>query len=247
MTFPVSLSAPSPDPVTFSYETTDVNAQSPIDFTATSGSAVIDAGETSTEVTVPVADDQLHEVDETFRMHLRNPVGATLGTATATGTILDDDPVPTVSVLPATTVEGTKTTGDHIGSVLSFPVELSGPSGVLVSVHYSTAPGTAAGGRRLRRGVGRGADRAGQTQVFIRVSVIGDNVNEGDESLSLLLAKPVVGATLGTSQADGTIFDDDPDRQTASVASRFGRYTVPSSTRSSMSRSRFAADTGREK
>jgi chitinase len=81
---------------------------------------------------------------------------------------------------------------------------------VLVSVHYATAPGTAQDGADFVAVSGAVPIAPGQTQVFIRVSVIGDSVHEGDESLSLLLAKPVVGATLGTSEAAGTIFDDDP-------------------------------------
>ena len=210
VSFPVSISEPSVDQITVAYETTDVNAQSPADFAAQSGTAVIAAGETSTNVTVQVADDQLHEADETFRLHLREPVGATLGRNTATGTIVDNDAVPTVSVLPATTVEGTKMTGDHIGSVLSFPIELSGPSGLLVSVHYATASGTAQGGSDFIAVSDAIPIAPGQTRVFVRVSVIGDTLHEADETLSLLLAKPVVGATFGTKLAIGTIVDDDP-------------------------------------
>jgi hypothetical protein len=42
-------------------------------------------------VAVAIAGDTAYEADETFTLTLSNPVNATLGTATATGTITNDD------------------------------------------------------------------------------------------------------------------------------------------------------------
>jgi len=49
------------------------------------------ANETSKLITIMIADDKLVEADETFKVVLSNPNGATLSVASATGTIRNDD------------------------------------------------------------------------------------------------------------------------------------------------------------
>ncbi|MDB5468113.1 MAG: hypothetical protein JWQ46_2875 [Phenylobacterium sp.] len=56
-----------------------------------SGSVTFAAGETSKTITVNVAGDTTVEPDETFTITLANATGATLGAATASGMITDDD------------------------------------------------------------------------------------------------------------------------------------------------------------
>jgi predicted extracellular nuclease len=55
------------------------------------GTVSFAAGETSASIIVHVAGDAGFEADETFGVTLSNPVGATLGDATAVGTIRNDD------------------------------------------------------------------------------------------------------------------------------------------------------------
>ncbi|WP_200988936.1 Calx-beta domain-containing protein [Anabaenopsis elenkinii] len=59
-----------------------------------SGTVTFAAGETSQVITVNVQGDTEVEPDETFTVTLSNPSNATITTATATGTILDDDTPP---------------------------------------------------------------------------------------------------------------------------------------------------------
>ena len=92
--FTVSLSKASPLRVTVAYATTDGTATAGSDYTATSGTLVFAPGQTSQTVAVPVIGDTAYESDETFTLTLSSPVNATLGTATATGTITNND-VPT--------------------------------------------------------------------------------------------------------------------------------------------------------
>lgn len=61
------------------------------DFVNTGGTVTIAAGATSGTISVPVCGDATYEGDETFTVTLSSPVNATLGTSTATGTILEDD------------------------------------------------------------------------------------------------------------------------------------------------------------
>ena len=70
--------------------TTDT-ATSGIDFTAASGTLNFAIGETEKTVTVTLLDDDMDENHENFNVVLSNPQNVTLGDATATGTILDEE------------------------------------------------------------------------------------------------------------------------------------------------------------
>jgi len=96
LTFTVGLSKASPLRVTVAYATTNGTATAGTDYTATSGTLSFAPGQTSMTVAVPIVGDTAYEPDETLTLTLSNPVNGTLGTATATGTIRNDD-VPTAS------------------------------------------------------------------------------------------------------------------------------------------------------
>ena len=85
------------------------NAASASDFTGgilPSGTVSFAAGETSKTVTVNVAGDTTVEPDEGFTVTLSSPTGATLGTASATGTIRNDDASLSIAALSADKTEG---------------------------------------------------------------------------------------------------------------------------------------------
>jgi hypothetical protein len=74
------------------HATADGTASATFDYVpVTSTVLTIPAGAMSAPVTVSVLGDTTPEVDETFVVTLSAPGHAVLGTATATGTILDDD------------------------------------------------------------------------------------------------------------------------------------------------------------
>ena len=92
MTFWVSLSAPSREQATVDVHTSDGTATGGTDFRAVSRTLTFPANSGDPlPVRVLVYDDQESGPDETFTLTLTNPTGATLGDATATGTIKDDD------------------------------------------------------------------------------------------------------------------------------------------------------------
>ena len=70
---------------------TTAAATSGADFIAASGTLNFAIGETEKTVTVTLLDDAVDENHETFNIVLSNPTNLTLGTSTATGTILDDE------------------------------------------------------------------------------------------------------------------------------------------------------------
>lgn len=91
LSFPVTLSAVAAQTVSVRYATSDGTATAGGDYTAASGSLTFNAGEQTKTISVNVLGDAVVEQDETFTLTLSNPVNATLGTATATGTITNDD------------------------------------------------------------------------------------------------------------------------------------------------------------
>ena len=92
--FTVSLSAASSRQVTVGYATSGGTATSGTDFTGDSGTLTFAASTTSKTVSIATTEDSMDENDETFTLTLSSPTGATLGAATATGTIIDDDEAP---------------------------------------------------------------------------------------------------------------------------------------------------------
>ena len=100
LTFTVSLGAASTEAVTVDYaEGTGGTAESGTDYTApASGTLTFAAGDTSRSITVSVTGDATDEPDETVVLTLGNASGATIGTASGTGTITDDDAAPTVTL-----------------------------------------------------------------------------------------------------------------------------------------------------
>lgn len=103
--FTVTLSGPAPaGGVDFSATTTDGTAEAPADYTAlVDAPFTVDEGETSATVTVLVNGDTEVEPDETFTVTIATSTpGVVLGTATATGTILNDD----VDIVAIHTIQG---------------------------------------------------------------------------------------------------------------------------------------------
>ena len=95
------------------------------DFTPISGATVSFAASSTTPQTVNVviANDALDENDETFSLALTNLVATgdvTLGAAAATGTILDDDATPSLTITNQSQPEGNAGT-----STMTFTVNLS--------------------------------------------------------------------------------------------------------------------------
>jgi chitinase len=202
LTFTVTLSQATPWPVTVNYATADGTATAGSDYAAASGTLTFAAGETSKTVTVHVAGDTLVETDEAFAVTLSSPTNAVLGTATATGTILNDDS-PTISVAGTSVAEG------QAGpAALTFTVTLSQPAPWAVSVDFATADGTAAAGSDYAAAARSLTFAPGETSKTVTVDVVGDTAAEFDETLSLALSNPTNGI-LGTAIATGTIVNDD--------------------------------------
>ncbi len=209
--FTVSLSEASDEAVTVDYETSDGTANSNEDYTSTSGQLTIPKSETSGTIQVDILNDTMDEYDEDFSLALKNPIGADLGASpSATCTIQDDDAAPDLLV---TNPEVEESDSSNTAKLV-FEVKLSAKSGKTVTVTYSTADGTEI---QDKKPATQGEDYTAITGITltiapgdtsphqIEVTVLGDDLQEPDETVTLILtADNANGCT-----ATGTIKDND--------------------------------------
>ena len=102
--FEVTLSRASSQPVTVAYDTADGTATAPGDYAPDAvRTLVVPAGSTDGEISVAVIDDSLPEGTETFTVTLASAANAVVadGGGTATGTIVDDEGPPRLTVADA--------------------------------------------------------------------------------------------------------------------------------------------------
>jgi hypothetical protein len=203
-TFTVSLSSASGQTVTVDYATANGTATAPADYLPGSGTVTFPPGTTTRTVIVTVNGDLLDEPDETFFVNLTNPVNATIADGQGLGTILDDDPIPLLFIDDVTVIEGDTGTTNA-----TFTVSLSAPSGQTVTVNYATADDTATAGSDYLAAAGTLTFPAGTTSRTVAVAVLGDTVDEADETFFVNLTN-ASNATVADGQGLGTILDDDP-------------------------------------
>ncbi len=207
--------APGAD-VMVNYSTSNGTASAPSDYTATSNTATIAGGTTSAVLTVPIGDDALDEMNETFSVALSNPTGGAVlsGTAnTATVTVVDDDLPPTITTESTTSVvEG----GDGTTTTAQVVVTLSTTSSLDVSVDYGTVDGTAtaADGDYTPPGSTLIIPASNMTGT-VSVVVNGDDTFELDEAFDIVFSNGTTASTstaltITQSTTAVTILNDDP-------------------------------------
>jgi len=203
-TFTVSLSRASAVAVTVEYATADGSAAAGTDYDALRGTLTFAPGETTKTISVAVRGDLLDESDERFSVGLTAATNARVPDGHGAGTVIDDDPPPSIGVRDFRHREGR---GGR--SLMYFEVSLSTASGKQVSVEFGTADGTArVGDRDYAARSGTVVFAPGETRKFITVVVFGDRKQEADETLFLNL-RGAVNATLGDAVGVGTILNDD--------------------------------------
>ncbi|MBO52144.1 MAG: hypothetical protein CMJ69_15365 [Planctomycetaceae bacterium] len=98
--------------------------------------------------------------------------------------------------------------GVPVQSTATFNVTLTQPSNKVITLDYTTSDGTAVAGSDYVTESGILTFSAGATQRTIEVSVLGDDVVEGDETFDLFLFN-AVNAAVGDAVGTATITDDD--------------------------------------
>ena len=206
LTFTVTLNASSTSQHTVNWaEGTGGTATSGTDYTSIAGGTLtFAAGTTSRTITVLVTGDTVDEGNETVVITLSNASsGTAIATASGTGTITDDD--PKFSINSPSVAEGDSSTTN-----LVFTVTLSAASTSNLSANFAITGGTATSGTDYTSTSGWITITAGQTSGSITVSVTGDTVDEGNETVVMTLSNPTAGTGISTATGTGTIMDDDP-------------------------------------
>ena len=187
------------------YSTTAGTATAGTDYTSVPDTTVtFTAGQTTKTVDVIVLGDTLDEDNETFTLGLSNATGATISDSSGTGTIVDDDDPPSLSIDDVTVTEGNSGTVNA-----TFTVSLSQASGKTVGVTAASADGsatqpadyTATGNVPL-------SFSPGQTSKTVTVVVKGDTIDENDETFTVGLSG-ASNASISDNSGTGTITDDD--------------------------------------
>ena len=201
-TFNVTLSPPTTETVTVSFDTLNGTASAGSDYAAHSGTVTFAAGESLKTVTILVDGDIAVEGNETFFVNLSAPSGATIADGEGQGTITNDD-LPTLAINDVTVTEGNAGT-----TSATFSVTLSPAATETVTVAFATANGTASAGSDYVAGSSTLTFNAGETVKAVTVTVNGDTMPEANEAFFVNLSAPS-GATLADTQGLGTITNDD--------------------------------------
>ncbi len=211
-------------------------ADAGVDYTAVVGTAVTFAvGETTATVNVPVKGDLTDEFDEYFELQLKATNSAIASTvAYGNGKIIDDDALARLDVSDPTPVSEGDTTCGGLGDPctisdthITFTVTLSPASEKRVVVDYATSDRSATTSNDYVSASGSGDPsdtppgsglvfNPGETSKTVDVYIKGDTQAEPVERFALTLSNPV-NAALGDSQAFGTILNDDPGGNFATV------------------------------
>ena len=202
-TFTVSLSSASTDVITVDYATSVGTAKAGSDYVAASGTLTFSPGESVRTITVLVNGDNVNEPDEIFSVNLSNPANATIGDAQGIGTILNDDPVPSISINDVAVREPDRRTP---AAPAVFTVRLANPSQQTVLVRFATADGTATAGTDYVATTGTLMFAPGETTQAITVNVLGNPRHERTETFFVNLSD-ATNATIGDSQGAGSIIE----------------------------------------
>ena len=176
-----------------------------VDYTISSTTIVIPAGDTTGTVTVTANQDSFDEDDETVILDINSVTNARETTPQqVTVIITDDDPAPGISIDDVTVTEG-----DTGITTATFTVALSAASEKTVTVDYATTDGTATtADNDYNSDSGTLTFNPGDTSKTIDVTVNGDYNDEDNEQFTVVLSGPV-NASITDTTGTGTITDDD--------------------------------------
>ncbi len=175
------------------------------DFTFTSDSVKIAAGEQSASFSFSVVNDLLDENNETLTFSLSKPsTNAKVGTnSSSTFTIEDDDDGPTIAFID------TLSTVNEGSSVFGITVGLNVESGNNASVDYEVKSSTATSGDDFVTLSGTLTINAGSLTKNISFQPIDDPDIEGEETVVVRLYNPVNGSLGADSIHTITLKDND--------------------------------------
>jgi hypothetical protein len=200
--FPVSLVNATGATVTVDYTTGGGSAGAGGDYVPTSGTLTFSGAVTSRTIHVPVIGDRIFEPDQTFLVSLSGATGATIAQGSGTGTIVNDDPLPALSVNDVTIPEGATGTRQVL-----FTVTLSNPTDQTVTVAFQTQDLSAVSPLDYLASSGTLTFLPGDLTRTLPVTVNGD-LDAGATTTFAVDLSAATGAALARPQGIGTILDN---------------------------------------
>ena len=218
MIFEVSLSHPSREDVTFGARVSGGTATKGTDYRLASTKHVPANSRETGHILVMVYDDQAPEPDETFTVTLTNPTHATLGDATATGTIKDDDGYTAATVSFATE---TRILGEGFGKK-DVEVKLGKAAPSDLTFAYTVGGTATAGSDFTIADSGTLSVPKGATKAFIPVTIIDDSLPESNETVVLTLVGSGGYDVVSPGTHTLTIAENEPQVSFASASQSVG-------------------------
>ena len=212
LTFDVTLTPATDENTVVDFETITGSAIA-ADFTGTSsGTVTINATETTAEISIPITDDDIKEIDEEFTIKIT--LDSTSGNAYINSTpqeifvdvtITDNDDAATLPVVKLSANATAPTEEDSVnnGSNFAVQIEIDEESANTVSIDYAIAGVTATLGEDFIANSSGTVFITTDKTVKIPIPIIDDESFEGDETFTVTLSNPQ-NATLSTIPADRT-------------------------------------------
>ncbi|MEO5368044.1 MAG: tandem-95 repeat protein [Magnetococcus sp. WYHC-3] len=182
----ISMNLPVTEDIAVDFATSSTTAIPGRDYAQVNGTVTLPAGTTSGSIRVPVSGDALDEADEVVIVTLGavRPAGrVTVTDDMARMTIRDDDPEPLVSF-----VTGTQSVVENM--TVHAALALSAPSTFDVSIPYSLVGSADQGTDYTLQSSNPLVIPAGSSAGMITLQVLGDNVADAGEAVSLSLGAP---------------------------------------------------------
>ncbi len=200
--FTLTLSGTSALDVDLTLSTQDGSATAPGDFTAqTAEPAVIAAGQLETTFTVPITDDGVPELDESFTVTIDDAIGANIDDGSGLGAINDDDPLLLVIAPVIATEDGGDT--DLLRVTKSPDIARS------VDFTAAFADGTALEGEDYTDTGGPFTILAGATSLDVPLTILDDAAHDPDDIFTATITATDPGVATSPAPYDITIADDD--------------------------------------
>lgn len=220
-------------------ETADITAVTYVDASGATQTTSVSALVSGLALTIPatdgtpwapvftftVSDDAIYEVSEQLTLSVALASGesdATLGTASANGTIYDEDSTsPSTDINPPGGANPTDTLGDRTsfsvadvsiseGGLMTFTVTRTGDAAANQTVQYATsvAGGDSAAANDFTAASGTLTFAPGAATQTFTVQTLVDVGYEGAETFTVTLSNNSAGSTISDPTAAGTILDD---------------------------------------
>ena len=203
--FTLSLSRTSTSAIIVNAATRDGSAVHPGDYIRTLQTVTFMPGTLAQVFSVPITDDDIAELNESFTVQLAAAVNAVIADNTGLGIITDDDaagpgPIPAISINDVTLTE-------NEGPAL-FTISLSRASSGTITVNTATRDGSAVQPNDYARTSSVITFAPGTVSVPFPVPVTDDDIPEPNETFAVRLAS-ASGASIADDTGVGIIVDND--------------------------------------